>query len=231
MNLGTLHRERGDLASARVALEEAAKAAAVGDAQTSIGIARGLAALLAFEDPRAARQHAEAAVEESRVLGYTLPGALLTAGWVALARHDRAAAVEYAREAAVETQRQRLRLEFAEALELQAMTEDTTDSALALLEEARSIWRDAGNEVAVARDDLATARLTGDRRGAAAAERTLRSLGVRERAAGQLGLPASIPRDEPEPVRVQTLGSFSLLRARANRWRSASGARESRAIS
>jgi DNA-binding SARP family transcriptional activator len=122
----------------------------------------------------------------------------------------------------------------AEALELRALAAPDPAEELPRLREAASIWAAIGNRLGQARNALAQARLAGsaagDRgtsgfpggpggvRGARSpaveqAERHLRALGVRvgaEVAAGLLRAVAAPPRD---PVRIQALGGFRVLRA------------------
>lgn len=184
----------------------------VGDAQGLIDSQRWLALVLAYEEPEEAQRLAQVAVDEARRLGYGLGGALLDAGWVALACGDRAAAVAFAREAAEETHRHRLRLLYAGALELQAMASPDPVQEIGLLEEAAAIWVDSGNDVALARNQLAVARLTHDRAKAERARQRLRAAGVRDQAAGAAGLLGSLPPEELDPARIRTLGSFGVVR-------------------
>ena len=125
MSLASVARQRGDLAYARAAYEEALEASE--DAEGLINARSGLSRVLAYEEPVKAQQLAGEAVEEGRRLGYMLGQALLAAGWVALARGDREGALASAREAAAEAHRQRIRFEYAEALELEAMASPDPD--------------------------------------------------------------------------------------------------------
>lgn len=211
MSLASVARHRGDLAYARAAYLEALETST--DAEGSINARSGLARVLAYDDPDEAHRLALAAVEEGRRFAPMLNMALLAAGWVALARGDRETALAHAREAVAETHRQRTRFEYAEALELEAMAGADPAEAAGLLEEALSVWRELGNEVAAVRVELAIGRLTGDRTRSERARRKLLAAGVREQAAGAAGLLASLGPEEPEPLRVRTLGSFALLRA------------------
>jgi ATP/maltotriose-dependent transcriptional regulator MalT len=210
MSLASVARHRGDLAYARAAYREALEAST--DAEGSINAQSGLARVLAYDDPEEAQRLAAAAVEEGRRFAPMLSVALLAAGWVALARGNRDAALAYGREAMAETHRQRTRFEYAEALELGAMTCANPAEAAGLLEESLAVWHEVGNEVAVARVELAIGRLSNDRPRYDRARRKLRAAGVREQAAGAAGLLGCLPPDEPELVRVRTLGSFALLR-------------------
>ncbi len=210
MSLASVARQRGDLAYAGAAYREALETSR--DAEGSINAASGLARVLAYDDPDEARRLTTAAVEEGRRFAPMLSTALLAAGWVALAEGDRETALGHAREAAAETHRRRTRFEYAEALELTAMSCGDANEALGLLEESLGVWQEVRNEVSLARVELALGRLGGDRARAERARRRLRNAGVREQAAGAAGLLGCLPPEEPEPVRVRTLGSFALLR-------------------
>lgn len=211
MSLASVARQRGNLAHSRAAYEEALEASE--DAEGLINARSGLSRVLAFEEPDEARRLAGEAVAEGRRLGYMLGQALLAAGWVALAQGDREEALAAAREAAAETHRQRLRFEYAEALELEALASPEPARRVDLLAESATAWREVGNEVALARVELAVARLTHDRAAGERARRKLRAAGVREQAAGAAGILGCLPPEEPEPARILTLGSFALLRS------------------
>ena len=232
-DLGLVYRERGDLALAKAAYEEAASFAELsGDLQGLVPALAGLARVLAGDEPARAAELAD------RALGYG-PGmawveAQLAASWVALAagEPEQAAAAAAAAATAAGTRRDRAGL--AEALELRALAAPDPAEELPRLREAASIWAAIGNRLGQARNALAQARLAGsaagDRgtsgfpggpggvRGARSpaveqAERHLRALGVRvgaEVAAGLLRAVAAPPRD---PVRIQALGGFRVLRA------------------
>jgi ATP/maltotriose-dependent transcriptional regulator MalT/DNA-binding SARP family transcriptional activator len=216
-DLGLVYRERGDLALARAAYEEAVGfAERAGDLQGLVPALAGLARVLAGDEPdRAARLAA-------RAVGYG-PGmawveAQLAAGWVALAAGERDKAAGFAAAAAAAAGTRRDRAGLAEALELRALAAPDPAKELPRLREAASIWAAVGNRLGEARNALALARLAaaGGVSGTPAvekAERRLRSLGVRvgaEVAAGLLRAVAAPPRD---PVRIQALGGFRVLRA------------------
>lgn len=210
MSLASVARHRGHLAYARAAYREALEAST--DAEGSINARSGLARVLAYEDPDEAERLAQAAVAEGRRFPPMLAMALVAAGWVALARGDRESALTLGREAVAETHRRRTRFEYAEALELEAIARDDPGDTAGLLEESLAVWRELGNDVAAARVELAIGRLRGDRPRCERARQTLRTAGVREQAAGAAGLLSALSPEEPEPVRVRTLGSFALLR-------------------
>jgi DNA-binding SARP family transcriptional activator len=231
--LGLVYRERGDLALAKAAYEEAVGfAEPSGDLQGLVPALAGLARVVAGDDPDRAAELAD------RALGYG-PGmawveAQLAAGWVALAagERERASAAAAAAAAAAGTRRDRAGL--AEALELRALAAPDPAGELPRLREAASIWAAIGNRLGEARNALAQARLAGSAAGdhgtasrfpggpgrvrgarfpaVERAERRLRALGVRsgaEVAAGLLRAVAAPPRD---PVRIQALGGFRVLR-------------------
>jgi LuxR family maltose regulon positive regulatory protein len=213
-----VYRERGDLALARAAYEEAIGfAERAGDLQGLVPALAGLARVLAGDEPDRAARLAD------RAIGYG-PGmawveAQLAAGWVALAAGEREPAAGFAAAAAAAAGTRRDRAGLAEALELRALAAPDPAGELPRLREAASIWAAVGNRLGEARNALAQARLAsaaGGVRGTTAveeAERRLRSLGVRvgaEVAAGLLRAVAAPPRD---PVRIQALGGFRVLRA------------------
>ena len=217
-DLGMVYRERGDLALARAAYEEAVGfAERAGDLQGLVPALAGLSRVLAGDEPELAAKLAD------RAIGYG-PGmawveAQLAAGWVALAAGEREPAAGFAAAAAAAAGTRRDRAGLAEALELRALAAPDPAKELPRLREAASIWAAVGNRLGEARNALAQARLAsgpGGGRGAPAveeAERRLRSLGVRvgaEVAAGLLRAVAAPPRD---PVRIQALGGFRVLRA------------------
>ena len=208
--LGDVYRERGDLAMARASYEEAlAQAEAAQDVQGLIPSLSGLARVLAMEDP----QRAEALCEQA--LGYVesiaRATALLAAGWVAMARQDRARATEMAQSAALVARERRDRSGLAEALELQAVA-GTESPDLDLLEEAARIWADLGNELGMARVEmhLERSRSPGATEASSSAARRLAQLGVRVGIAAA-GLTAAVP-PSPQPANVRTLGGFALVR-------------------
>jgi ATP/maltotriose-dependent transcriptional regulator MalT/DNA-binding SARP family transcriptional activator len=212
-DLGVVYRERGDLALARAAYEEAIGfAERAGDLQGLVPALAGLARVLAGDEPEPAATLAD------RAIGYG-PGmawveAQLAAGWVALAAGEREPAAGFAAAAAAAAGTRRDRAGLAEALELRALAAPDPAKELPRLREAASIWAAIGNRLGEARNALAQARLgLAGAPPVAEAERRLRALGVRvgaEVAAGLLRAIAAPPRD---PVRIQALGGFRVLRA------------------
>jgi DNA-binding SARP family transcriptional activator/Tfp pilus assembly protein PilF len=216
MNLGTVYRERGDLALARTALEEALPLAESSrDVQGRVGAQANLARLVANEEPDRAAELAASAIEAGRAWG-ALVDAQVAAGWVALQRGDPERAVALAREARREAMAFRNRPGLAESLELEALAVDDPARAITHLKEAISIWREIGNPLGETRSELALAQVSsgpGTRAAAERAERRLREMGVRlHAAAGAAGLLAAIPRANPLSVQIRTLGGFRVLR-------------------
>lgn len=214
--LGAIYRERGDLSLARTVCEQALELAERStDVQGLIGAQAELARILAIEEPDHARQLADRAVAAGRSWG-GLVTALVTAGWVGLARGDLEGAADLGREAAEEARKRSLRPGLAEALELQALSSTEPTRAGVLLEEATALWREIGNPLGEARAELASARLSAAPDAltrAARAERRLQMMGVRAAAAaGAAGILCAMPQGRRPPVEVRTLGGFLLLR-------------------
>jgi ATP/maltotriose-dependent transcriptional regulator MalT/DNA-binding SARP family transcriptional activator len=222
--LGDVYRERGDLALARAAYEEAvALAERSGDLQGLVPAQAGLAQVLAGDEPRRARKLAEQAVGHGPGMSYV--AAQLAAGWVTLARGERRQAARLADAAARTARSRRDRVGIATALELRAMAAAEPAAELARLGEAATIWAAVGNQVGQARNALAVARLEGaDGAAVERAEARLRALGVRVRAEAGAGLLHAVAAPALAPVQVQALGGFRVLRAGvpvgAEEWRS-----------
>lgn len=217
MNMGVVFRERGDLALARSALEEALSLARKSeDAQGLIGVQADLARIVVAEDPDEAGRLASSAVAISRSWG-GLVAALVAAGWVALARGEREIAERYADEATREARARRNRPGLAEALELEVLASPEPARQTRGLEEAIAIWREIKNPLAEARAELALARLSPGSASRTLEERALRRLqvlGVRpEAAAAAAGLLACVPHEESPPIAIWTLGGFRVLRS------------------
>jgi len=222
--LGDVYRERGDLALARAAYEEAvAIAERSGDLQGLVPAQAGLAQVLAGDEPRRARKLAEQAVGHGPGMSYV--AAQLAAGWVTLARGERRQAARLADAAARTARSRRDRVGMATALELRAMAAPEPARELSRLREAATIWAAVGNQVGQARNALAVARLEGvDGVAVERAEARLRALGVRVRAEAGAGLLHAVAAPALAPVQVQALGGFRVLRAGApvgaEEWRS-----------
>jgi DNA-binding SARP family transcriptional activator len=224
--LGDVYRERGDLALARAAYQEAiALGEQSGDLQGLVPALAGLARCVVGDEPDAARRLATRAVAAGPGMGYG--AALLAAGWVALATGDREQAARGAMEAAGVTSARRDQEGLAEALELRALAAPDPRRQLHRLREAAAIWAAIGNPLAEARNALATARLEGAAAAPGAsgqAEQRLRALGVKLQAVAGAGLLQAVSGSVPAAVRVQALGGFRVLRdgepVGADRWRS-----------
>ena len=191
--LGDVYRERGDVALARAAYEEAARRGdAMGDLQALVPALAGLARVLAGDDPE------QAGAPRQRAAGYGAgmgeAAALLAVGHVALAAGDRGGAARAAAQAGAAARGRRDRARMAEALELEGLSAATERARHAALEQAVAIWHELGNPLGEARAQLALALALPGERGTSAAreaEARLRELGARpQMAAG-----------DPEPVR------------------------------
>jgi ATP/maltotriose-dependent transcriptional regulator MalT len=212
-HLGEIYRQRGDLALARAALEEAAgQASEAGDLQGLVPALAGLARVLATEEPDRAAEIAAEAVGYGPGMAYV--GALLAAADVELARGGRTRAAELAHEAAAEARARRDRAGLAEALELEAASTGDLDRARSRAEEAIALWREIGSPLGVARAELRLARILGPEQGRALADdagRRLRALGARGPAALAARLVAGYD-EAGTPLAVESLGRFRVLR-------------------
>jgi ATP/maltotriose-dependent transcriptional regulator MalT/DNA-binding SARP family transcriptional activator len=212
--LGDVYRERGDLALARAAYEEAvALTEQSQDVQGLVPALSGLARVLISDDPDQATRMAERALSFGAGMAYC--GALLAAGWVAILRGDRERSNKLAAEAAAAARGRRDRAGLAESLELHVLTSTEPAFERSRLEEAIVIWQQIGNPLGETRAQLALALLSEDvtaRAQAARAEQRLHELGVRVRGATAAGLLASLPREVKIPVTIQSLGGFRVLR-------------------
>jgi DNA-binding SARP family transcriptional activator len=212
--LGDVYRERGDLAVAQAAYEEALEVAdAIGDAQGVIPALAGLARVIATDEPDRARSFAERAVSFGPNMSWVK--ALLAQGWVAMSDGDLKVAAQTASEAASAARERRDRAGLAESLELEAMAADDPASRATSLHQAIGLWREIGNSLAEATATLALAAIASEavpEVDVEAARRRLRDLGVRPLTAGA-GILAHIPsEDATPPVRVLCLGGLRLLR-------------------
>jgi len=209
VGLGDVYRERGDLALARGAYEEALRQAEPqGDLQGAVPALSGLGRVVAAEDPEEAVALCERAMAFPDNLAHV--AAVLAAGWVALLTGDRGRALELGRAAGLLARERRDRAGLAESLELQALASEPAD--VALLEEAGRLWSELGNALASARLDVVLEGLRGRAAGdeLTAAERRLAAFGVRlpGTAAGPL---AALPVVAPKVTAVRTLGGFAVL--------------------
>jgi len=211
--LGDVYRERGDVALARAAYEEAVRRGdAAGDLQALVPSLAGLARVLAVDDPEQARSLAARAAGYGAGMGQA--AALLAVGHVALAAGERAAAASAAAEAGAAARARRDRARMAEALELEGLAAGAQRARDAALEQAVAIWHELGNPLGEARARLALADAQGTDTGSA--EARLRELGAR---------PHVAPRAAPAAaVAVEALGRFRVVRNGApvarSEWRS-----------
>ena len=206
--LGEIYRERGDLALARATYDEAiSQAEAAADLQGLVPSLCGLARVLAADEPEEAAALAERAVS----LGYGMNqvDALVAAGWAALATDDRATALARAAEAATAAGVRRDRSGLAESIELRVLAAPDPASEVGRLEEAAAIWRDLRSPLGQARVALLEALLSGDSGAQQEAEENLRALGAR---GYRTALSSVLPRDTAQPLVVQALGRFRVLR-------------------
>jgi DNA-binding SARP family transcriptional activator len=206
--LGEIYRERGDWALSRATYEEAiSQAETAADLQGLVPSLCGLARVLAADEPDEAAALAERAV----ALGYGMNhvDALLAAGWVALARDDRATAQTRASEATVAAGVRRDRAGLAESIELRVLSASEPADELDRLEEASAIWRDLHSPLGEARVALLEALLAGDADSEREAEERLQALGAR---GYRTALSSLLPRDVSVPLVVQALGRFRVLR-------------------
>jgi DNA-binding SARP family transcriptional activator len=210
---GDVHRERGNIAMARAAYEEGLELAErAGDLQGIVPGLYQLAKVLVDDEPERARRLAR------RAVAYGWPDkawALNASGWVALAQNDREHAHAAAEQASAAALLQRDRYGLAESFELKALCAvDVTDKQH-LFEEALELWRELGNRLHEAEVELALAQLsTGSAAHSASkrARRTLQTLGVRANPNGPAGLLRFVALEPAQPVAIETLGGFRVLR-------------------
>ena len=211
-HLGTVHRLQGHVTLACGHYEEAISIGeASGDHQGLVPALAGLALLQADTDPG----HAAAmAARAAQVTSLAQPEALIAAAEVAMRTGDRATAGARAEEASLAARRRRDRPALAEALEVQARVLADAGAAAGLLEEARTVWAEIGNQLGEARVLLAQARLGGPGAQAAAAEaeETLRRLGARTLATEAARLQADLDRAARPPLLIRVLGGFAVER-------------------
>jgi ATP/maltotriose-dependent transcriptional regulator MalT/DNA-binding SARP family transcriptional activator len=210
VGLGTIQAERGELWLARSSFEHALAAAErSGVPYARVDALAGLARVLVDEDPDEAERLVEAAVEVAHE--FTAVWALLARGWIGLRRGDRGRAQSAAESGlAVATRRGAPPL-LAEALALRALSAAEPEAELVSLEEAAALWSEMGDAIGSTKAELALARLRGSEDEARRAEEALRALGVRPTGAAA-GLLLSLAPYRPEPLAIETLGCFAVLR-------------------
>jgi DNA-binding SARP family transcriptional activator/tetratricopeptide (TPR) repeat protein len=212
--MGDARRERGDLASAQAAYDEAIRrTTGQGDLQLLAPALAGLARTIAGDEPARARDLAERAV--ALPAGEHRAWVLCSAGWVVLADGDLERAQELAAEALdVAGGRYPDRAVLPEALELTVLSAADPTAETPRLDEARALWLDLPNELAAARVDYILARLGGPRshRAATRATRRMQTLAGRADVDGRAaGAMMALGPADPPPLSIETLGRFRVL--------------------
>jgi DNA-binding SARP family transcriptional activator len=211
---GSMHALRGDGFLARAAFDAAVRSArSTGDSQALAPALIGLAQALVLDDPEQAAVLAQEALAIGRDLAPVT--ILLGAGRVALATGDRPAAETLAREATAAARTRRDDPGMASSLELEALTAVDPEQALALVDEAATIWVRSPAPYGMARNRLVYARIAGGAPGRAAAgeaQRTFRSIGARGPAADAADIIEAIDRAARPPIRIESLGRFRVIR-------------------
>jgi DNA-binding SARP family transcriptional activator/ATP/maltotriose-dependent transcriptional regulator MalT len=208
-NLGFVQLLRGQRSEAIALFNEAIRiAASQRDAQGLVPAYLGLATALDQDDPRAAADAANKAIEANHAMW--MPHAYVAAGNVALHASDFAKASHWAAKATELAGQRHDRPALAEALLLRANL-DSGDSA-ALAQQASRLWHDLGNPIGQARADLVLARTTTGRRRdelVTRAERVLQD-------AGAWGALADARRElgdgATSSISIATLGGFRVSR-------------------
>jgi ATP/maltotriose-dependent transcriptional regulator MalT/DNA-binding SARP family transcriptional activator len=200
--LGTLYRERGDVAHARILFERAARLAEQTQDAHRLVVARcGLARTIAADDPAAARAHVAVALAQASSLERAQ--ALCASAWIELSAGDPDAAARLAHEGEHEARVTGDRPALADALALRGLAARPpgTDQ----IEAAAELWDELGNAIARDRALLALAASRGD----VATVATLRKGLIDRGVAPELDL----PRPRSLAVEIVTLGRFAVLRA------------------
>lgn len=195
-----VHRRRGEPGQAQAFLDEAL-AMPGADPLVQASLAR----VMASEDAVTARRLAEEAVAASQILRSREVPALLARGWVAVLAGDRETARKDAAIARALAGRRGDRAGLADALQLAAVV---SPDRKALLAEAATVWRAAGDPIGAATAELALARLTGV--DVARFENELHRHGVRTDVPMADVLGTGMPRSAR--IVVRTLGGFQVLR-------------------
>lgn len=213
--LGRIYSDRGDLALARAAFEEAiARCEGSQDVQGLVPALSGLAVTLATDNPQVAEQLACRAIGFGPGMGFV--DALLAAGWVALAGSRCQDAAQRALEAAAEARPRRDRAGLAQSLELLAASGPSAPGALEAVEQALALWSELGSQTGAARAQFLAALISGDSPKAEEAAARLRQLGIRshvslERLFERAERRVPSPSESGPSLTVQTLGRFRVL--------------------
>jgi ATP/maltotriose-dependent transcriptional regulator MalT/DNA-binding SARP family transcriptional activator len=225
--LGRLQQLRGDRAAARRAYERALVLAEhSGDLQITQPLLAGLARLLAGGDEhQLARKLAERALSYDEGMGRV--EARLAAARVAVAGGDLATARTHAQVARATADARRDRAGVAEALEIEALATEDPARARELAGRSAAQWAEMADPIGQAGADLAYADRLDDpaaRTVAEAVRRRMEEIGCRWMVERAEAVGASRPSPRTGPVRVETLGTFRLVRdgvaAPASAWRS-----------
>jgi ATP/maltotriose-dependent transcriptional regulator MalT len=224
--LGELYHLRGDEAAAARAYEQAlAYTEQSGDRQAEVPALAGLARLSADSDPDRASSLAEQAVACGEGMGYVQ--ALLAAATVALARGDRETGRQWGRTAATVAAARRDRAGLAEAEELAAAATDDDAGGRALARRSAARWAEIDDPIGQARAELVLAGRLDDAAARALVEavrQRMQAIGCRLLVARADGLLARLAAPAAEPVRIETLGTFRVVRdgvaLPASAWRS-----------
>jgi ATP/maltotriose-dependent transcriptional regulator MalT/DNA-binding SARP family transcriptional activator len=203
--LGMVYLERGDLTRARVSFERGLKLAERGDdAHTLVYALCGLAQTVAEDDPDAAREYVQQAIERASSLERA--HAYCAAASVELRAGSRVAAATLARKAESEARGTADRPSLAEALALQAIAADPPNEDR--LRAALDIWTELGNVISQLRAKLLVATWTADQAAADHLRTELAHRGV---------LPTLGSTDAPglpaQGLTITTLGRFGVMRA------------------
>ena len=201
VGIADIHRALGHQEQARAAYTEAAELARRSeDVQVRVAALCG-EALLAADEPTPEAQ--DAAAEALRLASDDVrPHALTTAGRLARALGDRAAAANHARHAVAAARAERAADLLAEALELEATVHDDPVRIRDALHEALSIWIAGGARPDAARIEVLIGLLPDadgtERSRARGAARELRRLGPKSRSASARSV-AARPARSPLP--------------------------------
>lgn len=205
--LGDLHRLRGQPAQAKAAYNEALRAASADsdNRQAMVPALAGLARVMSEDDPAAAAALADRAVDQAR--GPWVTAALVARAWV----NQQAGRPDDARtdaKAAADAAQHRDRTGLAHALEVAAAVSDDPAHSRRSLHEALAIWTESGAELEADRIRVELGR-RGDGNGD---QRLLGRLAASRPVSAGVAVPQQVRApNEPEPVEVHILGSFTVL--------------------
>lgn len=210
-HLGEVYRLRGDRVRARAAYEEALRMAGdQEDLQVLVPALTGLARLVAPRDASTALELAERASSTDAGIGHAL--ALVASGWAHHHDGDDGTARERAERAAAVARTRRDLPGLGESLELLAAVDP--DDADSHLEEAAEVWSRLDVPIAGARVEVARARLTGGRAGAARAARAadvLKRHGASGLTREARTVEATLNRRNQPQLLIKTLGGFDVV--------------------